>query len=265
MDGFMGILLPLVLIVGGVAALVYLRAKMLNHVREMKFMTTSTIRDLQDMFGMMQADGLGSAFRNYVEIKGVVHCEQAVRAPFSSREVAYCTSRLTAVTQREEQYKDNNGNVHTRTVKDEELLSNEDSADVLILKDDSSDEHVTLDIKNGCSFDIPETFDRFESRENLGNYAYFRNFRSHRPNLLGYRMQERTVSLNQPLYVLGEAYKEGNVIHIGKPADKDKSFIISTKSEDELVGKYERNAKMALFGGIAAVVVGIALLISQLM
>lgn len=265
MDGFVGILLAVALIAGGIFAVVYLRPQMLSHVREMKFMTSSTIRDLQDMFGMMQADGLGDAFRNYVEIKGVVHCDQAVRTPFSAKEVAYCSSRLSAVTQREERYKDSDGNVRTRIIKDEDLLSSEDSSDVLVLRDDSSDVRVTLDIKNGCSFDIPETFDRVETVGNLGRYTYFRNFQSHRPNLLGYRMREKTISLNQPLYVLGEAYKEGNTIHIGKPVDKDKSFIVSTKSEDELVGKYEGNAKIALFGGIAAVVIGVALLVYRLM
>ena len=77
-------------------------------------------------------------------------------------------------------------------------------------------------------------------------------------------MQEKTVSLNQPLYVLGEAYKEGDIIHIGKPTDRDKTFIVSTKSEDEMIGKCESNAKFAFFGGIAAIVVGVGLLIYQL-
>ena len=76
-------------------------------------------------------------------------------------------------------------------------------------------------------------------------------------------MQEKTIPLGQPLYVLGEAYKEGNTLHIGKPVDKDKSFIVSPKSEDQLVGKYQGNAKFALFGGIAAIAIGVFLLIAH--
>ena len=132
----------------------------------------------------------------------------------------------------------------------------------MFLKSDSSDLCITLDITNGCQFDISETFDRFEPVGNLRSYAYFRNFQHCRTNLLGYHMKEKTIDMNQPLYVLGEAYKEGSNIHIGKPADKEKTFIVSTRSKDELVGKYERYAKFSLIGGIAAIIIGVLLCIS---
>lgn len=258
-------MLPVVLIGVGIVALVLIRPQMLNHVREMKFMNTSTIREVQEMFAMIQSDGLGDSFRNYVEIKGVVHCDQPVRTPFSDQDVAYCASKLSSVTQREERYRDKDGHYRTRVVKDERVISSEESSSVLLLKDSSSDETVVLDIKNGCTFDIPETFDRFEHTNNLGRYGYFRSFTNHGPNLLGYHMKEKTIPQNQALYVLGEAYKEGDVIHIGRATEKDRKFIVSTKSEDELVGKYERRAQFALFGGIAAIVVGAGMLLSLLL
>lgn len=258
------VILPVLFIAGGVFAIVYLRPKMQGHVREMKFMKTTTIKDLQDMYQMMVDSGMGDEFRNYIELKGVVHCDQPTKTPFSSQNVAYCSSKLSAVTQQEEQYRDNDGHYHTRTVKHEEVLSSENSSEVLYLADDSSDVRVVLDIHHGCDFDVPETLDRFEPMGNLGRYAYFRNYHHPRTNVLGYRMQERTIPLGQHLYVLGEAYKEGNVLHIGKPVDKDKSFIVSTKSEDQLVGKYEGHANLALFGGIAATAIGVLMLIARL-
>lgn len=263
MSGLLGILLPLLLIAGGVVSIVYLRPMMLGHVREMKYIHTTSIKELLDMYQTMADSGLGDTFRNYIELKGTVECDQPTVTPFSSQSVAYCSSKLSAVSQREEQYRDNDGHYHTRTVKEEQVLSSENSAEVLFMRDGSSDTRVALDINNGCSFDVPETFDRFETVGNLGRYAYFRNFRHPRANLLGYRMQEKTIPLGQPLYVLGEAYMEGTTLHIGKPIDKEKSFIVSTKSEDQLVGKYEGNAKVAFFGGIGAVVVGVLLLISH--
>lgn len=250
-------LFPVILIAGGAFTIVYLRPKMLNHVREMKFMTTSTLEEVQGVFDMMRADGLENTFRHYVEVKGIICCEQPVHTPFSGKEVAYCSSKLYSVTQNTEYEKDSNGNTRTRTVKKEDLLSDESSSDVLFLKDHSSNLKVALDIKRGCQFDIPETFDRFEPVRNLEDYRYFRSFQHDRPNLLGYRMKEKTIGLQQSLYVLGEAYKEGDCIHIGKPRDKAKSFIVSTKSEDELVGKYDKYAKIALLGGIGAIFAGI--------
>lgn len=261
MSGLMEILLPLLLVAGGLFAIAYVRPKMLAHVREMKFMTTTTFGELQNLFGMMQADGLGDTVRHYVEIKGMAHCDAPVRTPFSERDVAYCASTLYAVTQQEEQYRDSSGKIHRRMEKREELLADECSADTLLLKSADSDLRIVLDVASGCKFDVPETFDRFEPMSHLEHYTYFRDFRYRGPNLLGYHMKEKTVSPNQPLYVLGEAYQEGAVIHIGRPHDKEKPFIVSTKSEDEMVGQYETHSKMALLGGIAAIVAGILLLV----
>lgn len=261
----MPILVSIVLIVGGVLAVVLLRPMVLNKVREMKYMETTSIANLLDMFKSMQADGMGGHYRQYVELKGTVFNPEPVRTPFSDKEVAFCSAKLSSVTQRREYYRDDDGNSCVRMHKDEDVLTSEASSDVLLFKDSSSDTAVVLDIDNGCSFDIPETFDRFENMGNLDRYPYFRSYhRQPTANLLGYRMQEKTVSLNQPLYVLGEAYEEGGTIHIGKPSEKDKVFVVSTKSEDQMVGKYEAQAKMALFGGIAAAAVGVIMLVLQL-
>lgn len=262
----MPILVSIALIIGGVLAVVLLRPQLLNKVREIKYMETTSVKDLLDMFNSMQEEGMGDHLRHYVELKGSVVCSQPIHTPFSERDVAFCASKLSAVSQREEHYQDEDGNMRVRMRRDEDVLTSETSADELNFKDSSSDISVVLDIKNGCSFDIPETLDRFEHTGNLSHYAYFRHFPTHsRANLLGYRMQEKTIALDQPLYVLGEAYEESGSIHIGKPAEKGKAFVVSTKSEDQMVGKYESQAKMALFCGMAAIAAGVILLVMKLL
>lgn len=59
--------------------------------------------------------------------------------------------------------------------------------------------------------------------------------------------------MNQILYVLGEAYYVGEELHIGTPSEENKPFLISTKSEDDLVKGYKSNAVFTLFGGIATI------------
>ena len=70
-------------------------------------------------------------------------------------------------------------------------------------------------------------------------------------------MTEETIEENQNLYVIGEAYKVGNKIHIGKPNDSKKPFIVTTKSEEEIVNNSDQNAKLLLIGGIIAIVIGV--------
>lgn len=259
------LLIPILLVVAGGIVVSFVRSHMLNRVREMKFMHTSTVQEVLDTYRTMEESGMGDTFRSYVELKGRVHTPQPVYTPFSNQPVAYCASRVFAVTQTVEHYKDDEGNMKTRTVKREEPLSNEESSHTLQFRDNSTDTTVTLDINHGCTFDVPETFDRFESPNAIGHYPFFAHFHMSRPNLIGYRMQESTIPLDHPLYVIGEAYKEGGVLHIGKPTGKDKIFIVSPKSEDELVGKYEGNARLALFGGIAMIAVGVIWLVAMIL
>lgn len=265
MDQLLGMLLPVALMGIGAWAILWVRPQMLGHLREMKFMNTSTVQELLDTCRTMEESGIGEGFRSYVELKGKVVAEHPVRTPFSDQAVAYCSSRLTAVTEVEETYRKEDGTTGTRIRKQEDVLTTEESSQVLLFKDASADVKVVLDISNGCRFDIPETFDRFEPVANLGRYSYFRNFRYNRPNLQGYRMREKTVPLQQSLYVLGEAYMEGDTLHVGKPLEKDQSFIVSTRSEDQLTGKYESNGKLALFGGIAGIAAGLLWLLITLL
>ena len=76
---------------------------------------------------------------------------------------------------------------------------------------------------------------------------------------------EKTINENQSLYVLGEAFRVGDTIHIGKPQDSKKPFIVTTKSEEDFVNKSDQNAKFALIGGIVAIVIGIIFLVKNFM
>lgn len=260
----MGILIPLLLIGGGLGAIFYLRPKMQNNVTEIKYMQTKTISELNDMFNQMDANGLGNDYREFVELKGTVTADNLVETPFSNRKVAYCESKLTQVTETREQYRDSNGNIQTRIKKHENTISNEKSSQEISMVDTTSNNPVILEINaTGCKLDIPKTFDRFEPKSNVSNYRYFNSFSWNRfgAETLGFKMIEETIEANQNLYVIGEAFRVGNTLHIGKPQDANKPFIITTKSEEDLVNSSNQSAMFALIGGIIAIVVGIVLFI----
>ena len=260
----MEILIPLLFIGGGLVAIFYLKPKVQNSVTEIKYMQTKTISELMDMFNQMDANGLGNEYREFVELKGTVVSDNLVDTPFSNRKVAYCESKLVQVTETREQYRDRNGNIQTRIRKNENTISNEKTSQEIYIKDNSSNEYVVLEINGtGCQLDIPKTFDRFEPKSNLGNYRYFNSFSWNRygAETLGFKMIEETINENQNLYVIGEAFKVGNTLHIGKPQDNKKPFIITTKSEEDLVNSSNQKAMFTLIGGIIAIVIGIIMFI----
>lgn len=263
----MEILLPLLLMTGGLGAIFYIRPKTKAHVMEIQFMQTKTIRELKSMFAQMDENGLGNDYREYVELKGTVLSNNLVEAPFSGKKVVYCDARLAQVTECKEQYRDSNGNWQTRVNKSENTISSEQSSQNIEMLDDSTSEPVVLEINaTGCQLDIPKTFDRFEPKGNLGNYRYFNSFSWSRfgAETLGFKMTEKTIEANQALYVIGEAFKVGNKLHIGKPQAAKKPFIVTTKSEEDLVNQSKQNEMFALMGGIIAIVIGIILLIKEI-
>lgn len=264
----MEILIPLLLIVGGFVAIFYLRPKTLNNITEIKFMQTKTISELNEMFKQMDLNGLGNDYREFVELKGTVKSDELVNTPFSNKKVVYCESKLSQVTESREEYRDSNGHINTRVNKHENVISNEKTSQEIYLNDNSSKEYVTLEINGtGCKLDIPKTFDRFEPKSNLNNYGYFKSFSWNRfgAETLGFKMTEKTINANQNLYVIGEAFKVGNEIHIGKPQDGKRPFIVSTKSEEDLVNKSTQRATFELIGGIVAIVIGIIVIVSEIM
>jgi len=253
----MNIIIGIVFIIGGLVAIFYIRPKTKSNSMEMKFMQTKKISELQDMFAQMDASGVGDDYREYVELKGNVSVQNGVETPFSDTEVAYCESKLSQVVETKEQYRDSNGNYRTRTGKQENTISDEKTSQEINMSDGTGE--VVLEINaTGCDLDIPTTFDRFESKNNVGSYRYFRNFSWNRfgTETLGFRMVEKTIKLNQSLYVIGEAFRVGNVIHIGKPMDAKKPFIVTTKSEEDMINTSDKNSMFALFGGIVAIIIG---------
>ncbi len=254
----MNIVIGLVIIAIGLVAIFYLRPKMKSNSMEMKYMQTKKISELQDMFNQMDASGMGNDYREYVELKGNVVTQADTETPFSNKKVAYCESQLSQVAEEQEQYKDANGNYRTRTNKVENTISNEKSSQEISMNDGTGE--VVLEVNaTGCNLDIPTTFDRFEPKNNLSGYRYFNNFSWNRygAETLGFRMIEKTINLNQNLYVIGEAFRVGNTIHIGKPMDAKKPFIVTTKSEEDMVNTSDKNANFALIGGIVAIIAGI--------
>ena len=259
----MGIIIPILLVAGGLLAIFYFRPKTQNSITEMKYMQTKTISELKDMFSQMDASGLGNDYREFVELKGTVVSDELIDTPFSNRKVAYCNSRLAQVTESREQYRDSNGNYQTRIRKHENTISNEKTSQVISMKDSSSNEPVVLEINGtGCKLDIPKTFDRFEPKANLGNYRYFNTFSWNRfgAETLGFKMTEETIEANQSLYVIGEAFRVGDKIHIGKPQDAKKPFIVTTKSEEDLINNSNQNALFLLIGGIISIVFGVIMI-----
>lgn len=83
-----------------------------------------------------------------------------------------------------------------------------------------------------------------------------------RRGTIGYKYEEWILQPKRRVYVLGEATDDGRDIVIGKPAEGGE-FLISVKSEEELLAATRKRQHWFTIGAIACAVLGIAVLAYQ--
>ena len=110
---------------------------------------------------------------------------------------------------------------------------------------------------------IPTTFEHFEPRAGMNRYRGLRAYASYNfgAETLGIKMTEKTILPDANIYVLGEAFLVGDTIHVGRSQDNKKRFLVSTRSEEDLVNSFTHTAKICLWGGLMACIGGIVGLI----
>lgn len=78
---------------------------------------------------------------------------------------------------------------------------------------------------------------------------------------LGYRYRESLLPLARQAFVLGEASDSSGTLTVQKSRQKGDKFIISLKSEEQLVQSAQRTINWLLYGGVACGVLGVVALV----
>jgi hypothetical protein len=81
----------------------------------------------------------------------------------------------------------------------------------------------------------------------------------------GHRIQESILAPDSRVYVLGEAADSGGKLEIQKPRENGRKFIISVKSEAELIQSTGSAARWLLDGATGSGVLGVVLLVAGLL
>lgn len=112
----------------------------------------------------------------------------------------------------------------------------------------------------------PEDLRRPQQALSLGSFAFQLDTRSITDNrrTLGYRFREVILPLEQNIYILGSANEASGELTIQKPREKGQKFIISVKSEEELLASSRSTMKWLQIGAIGCMGLGLILLIMSL-
>lgn len=267
------IIFGIILVAVGVWFAVFQRAKSANIAQEIQAQPTKTYDEVREMLAAMQ--DYDPNYRETVEFKGFAASSAPVVTPFSKTKVAYYVAESVQVSEdTEEVVNRDTGARSTRTTKHEDKISEEISPAELLVKDNAGNEIVIETRGVEKKLDLIKSYDVLDRRDlgnnngqtitvstGRGNNTTVRIGNGSGRRVIGYKNVEKTFPLGGALYVLGEAYMIANRIHIGPPRDSKQPFIVTTKSEEQMLKSSQSSQTTAMVGGIISIVAGLILFI----
>ena len=243
----------------------FARKRSKETVFNIKATQTFKAKDLIDLHNSVKEDiGIGS-FNKILEVKGVVKCDNPLVAELSNQKCVYYSMKI--IHEYEETYSTKNaqGRYETRTRKGSEVLSSNAQSTQFYVQDDTGKVLVN---PTDATLHTIKVMDRFEREVPNRSTITFGKFSINLPTnssgrrTLGYRYVEEIIPIDRPIYVLGEASDLSGELAIQLPKDKKESFIVSLKSEEELVRHIEKSITWYLVGAIISIIIGILLIVS---
>ena len=134
--------------------------------------------------------------------------------------------------------RDSEGRSQTRTRRGSESVSSNERGTPFQLRDATGT--ITID-QAGATLEGDKLASRFEQGGSkpgmaikFGGLSLSFDMAGGR-RTLGYKMEEYAITVGKRLYVLGEARDDGGQLRVTKPTEKGKRFLITVKSEEDMV------------------------------
>ncbi|MFO0751158.1 MAG: E3 ubiquitin ligase family protein [Myxococcota bacterium] len=213
-------------------------------------------------------DGSATATREYVEVKGKIVCDEPIRGELSDKMAAIVETEVLRVYERREERRDPQGNVRTEWRKGEETVSSNRRESPFWIDDGTGRLRVKTTTKG---VDLEKVVERFESASSVesgfGGHLTLSvgrfqlsvaggGYDGASSRTLGYKFIERALPAGKNVYAIGEAAHiedDGLVLRAPTDEDKKKPFMVSLRTEEEIVRSSEKSALvLRIVGGVLA-------------
>lgn len=238
----------------------YNRRQQLRRVLNIKYHQTTAIGEVIDTYNdISKRLGTGN-YSQIVELKGKAKSLSPLQSELSKKAVVYCTTTVTREYEAKVQRQDQEGKTYWATERRSEVVSRQENKIPFLLADATGEIEINPE---GAEIHPIQSIDRFEREGEGENFSYIaQNIANRGDNkTIGYRYQEWIIPVDAQLYVLGEAHDREGHLRVGKPKDEKENFIISTKTEEQLVKESEGSAKMSLVGAFILGIIGLGLIV----
>jgi len=231
---------------------------------EIKGTETSTAAALAELAASVAKEIGPGSFNQIAEVKGTIECDTPLESELSQTACVHYSMKVTREYEETYWETDDKGNRQQKTRRGSETVADNTRSVPFFVRDSTGKIAVE---PTGAKLDTEKVYSEFRPGENqdsglrFGRYSFnpasFAALAGGR-RTLGYRFEESALPLNRPVYVLGEAVDKEGYLQVRKPDQKGASFIVSLKSEEQLVKGAQSSAKGMYIAAIVVAVLGVA-------
>jgi hypothetical protein len=231
---------------------------------------TSNAADLKSLAQSVAKDIGAGSFAEVAEVKGTIRCDNPLVSELTNTPCIFYNTHVSR--EYEETYwdTDSKGNRVQRTRRGSDTVSQNTRTCAFDVEDATG--RIPVD-PTGASITGEKVYDRFEPGEPSNTNISIGRFRLNLSSLtlgagrrtLGYKYEEWLVPLGRAIYVLGEASDSAGGLVIRKPTKKGTTFIVSTKSEEELTKSAAGTSTGLTVGAAIAAAAGIVIAVLSLL
>lgn len=241
------------------------RKKSQSTLFNIKATQTFKAKDIIDLCNAVKEDLGTGCFNKVLEVKGIIKCDNPLVGELSKQKCVYYSMKVSHEYEETYTVRNAQGRPERKTVRGSEVISSNTQSVHFFVEDDSG--KILVNPASATLYTI-KSVDRFEpstgsnSRGTLsyGNFTLNLPTTSSGRRTLGYRYVEEIIPIERRIYVLGEASDLSGELMIQLPQNKDESFIVSLKSEEELIQHTQKLIVWYLVGSIAAIIIGLGVI-----
>jgi hypothetical protein len=249
-----------ILIAIGLGMILY-KKKVEDKILNVKYHDKTDIKSVLEMCLSVGSEVGKGHFTKMVKITGKSGIDRPLIGEFSGKECVYYEVQVDHTFDKLEESKDSNGRTQQKWVNRSETLGSEKKGGEFWLIDNSG--RINLNIE-GSNLSLPNAIHNKKSALRAVDFSFTQyhpvNNRDMRST--GYIEIERHLKVGENLFIVGELHDRDGEPKISKPSDKKETFVVSTKSEEEVIKGFESQVKMLFYGGIALAVIGAIVIVS---
>lgn len=235
---------------------------------------TYTVSKLFEIYKSVASEMGRGFFKMLVEVTGKIECPNPIIGELSKIPCLYCESYVDMEIEESFYVPNPKTNQSTlRTIRRSERVSSLIRHAEFFLWDETG--KIKID-PHQAEIDKIKVVDYFQPANgyskgmsgffNFGGFFPSRFSHFGRPGkiILGYKYTEFIFPLDKKVFIIGEANDKNGILQISKPSSNEGVFIISNKSEEELVNEIKSSIWWLQFGNILFLILGIIMVIAEI-